>query len=147
MLTASTPEQRAQRVERYLQTLDIKVTAALQSMDYELPAKYIIYTKQHAAHMMNIVPNSRSFSSTAHILTRHSTPNISSYSSLVQLPWSVWVRTNVSLSPRPALSTPSTRPNLNWVSFSDSTTCILRRTCFFWGMGKWFHAISRHSSQ
>ena len=71
LLTISTPEQHAQRVERYTQTLDIKVTAALQSMDYELPAKYIIYVKQHAAHMMNIVPNSKSFPSSAHILTMH----------------------------------------------------------------------------
>ena len=76
LLTASTPEQHAQRVERYTQTLDIKVTAALQSMDYELPAKYIIYAKQHSAHMINIVPNSRSFPSSAHILTMHSKPTI-----------------------------------------------------------------------
>ena len=76
LLTASTPEQHAQRVERYTQTLDIKVTAALQSMSYDLPAKYMIYAKQHAAHMMNIVPNSRSFPSTAHILTMHSKPHI-----------------------------------------------------------------------
>jgi len=75
-LTASTPEQHAQRVERYVQTLDNRVTAALQSMNFELPAQYIIYAKQHAAHMMNIMPNSRSFPSSAHILTRHSKPHI-----------------------------------------------------------------------
>jgi hypothetical protein len=60
LLSLSPPGQHAQRVERYVRTLNEKKQATFDNLPFVIPAKYDIYLEKSIANAMNKVVNSRS---------------------------------------------------------------------------------------
>ena len=68
-LSLSPPQQHAQRVERYIQTINDRSRATLAGLDFVLPPKYLLHCSVDAANAMNLLTNSRTDKSTPFELT------------------------------------------------------------------------------
>ena len=64
----SPPDMHAQRVERYIQTMQNKMAAVVSGMDFCLPPKYQVYVAKEVVFHMNTQPNTLTFPVTPYMM-------------------------------------------------------------------------------
>ena len=67
----SPPGQHAQRIERYVQTVDRRALCVRARLTYILPKTFDVYLRRDVASKMNRLPNSRSTPQTPHEKVHH----------------------------------------------------------------------------